>query len=499
VPVQVGAEGAGTPGKNTGNTTTGGVVATTAGGVTISMDESAAATKNEMATAYTSEMIADTGTHIGVAAGLYGSSTGQEITGADILNTQINGVNVSDPSEQRITDMLSLQSTKSCSESGITWEPLDLKGHPMTREYSMDQCQARCVATRECAHYSYWVDKGYCHLQSAFATRVTNQEGYISGPPSCTKVEGNKRTLTILAKANGCYTESMAYTPLDMEGTMPTEVRDILDCQEQCSKRDGCEHFTYDMLTTTCHLSDKHAMPVKNLVYQVSGPKACKGKVQFQVNLENVAYELIKQSEHAAAEFEGAIQEAIATQIGSGIHPKEISVMLKAEDADVNLRGLMPKDKQMEEKTGVTMVKVAFYPPEGTTGDSVHTTLSSFRDMQYAIADRLGKVGSMDSVAKGDVKVSQLRQIGLEVPTEAKYARGAAVAGSRWQLGAWPLAAAVMVALGMVGNLAVTRLHRLGQAHGQRAVPTEELLEEEEDRLREGDVVSRGIYSAFLR
>lgn len=71
-----------------------------------------------------------------------------------------------------------------CSEQGYAYGPLDLAGHAETLTKNVAECQARCLRTEECKHFSYWQSYGHCHLQGEHATRG-KQASYISGPRSC--------------------------------------------------------------------------------------------------------------------------------------------------------------------------------------------------------------------------------------------------------------------------------------------------------------------------
>lgn len=57
-------------------------------------------------------------------------------------------------------------------------------GQAKSVEPSALACQARCVATSECAHFSYWPDGG-CHLQDVSATQVATHEATLAGPKQC--------------------------------------------------------------------------------------------------------------------------------------------------------------------------------------------------------------------------------------------------------------------------------------------------------------------------
>jgi len=56
--------------------------------------------------------------------------------------------------------------------SGHAYAPLDMDGQGRTKEDSADECQARCQAVTDCAHFSWWPDGG-CHIQDRGACQYS--------------------------------------------------------------------------------------------------------------------------------------------------------------------------------------------------------------------------------------------------------------------------------------------------------------------------------------
>lgn len=77
------------------------------------------------------------------------------------------------------------QVSGTCYEKDTAYSPLDMPGEGQTREDEASSCQARCHATRGCAHFTYFVVGGYCHLTHDHALRMLGSLGAISGPHTC--------------------------------------------------------------------------------------------------------------------------------------------------------------------------------------------------------------------------------------------------------------------------------------------------------------------------
>jgi len=75
------------------------------------------------------------------------------------------------------------QDSTFCAEKGKSWEPASMENTDRTMEDSKQKCQARCVDTTDCAHFSFWPDGG-CHLQDG-AAKAKDDGDVWSGPPVC--------------------------------------------------------------------------------------------------------------------------------------------------------------------------------------------------------------------------------------------------------------------------------------------------------------------------
>uniref|UniRef100_A0A7S2HG63 Apple domain-containing protein n=1 Tax=Alexandrium andersonii TaxID=327968 RepID=A0A7S2HG63_9DINO len=80
-----------------------------------------------------------------------------------------------------------------CFEQDVAYLPLDITG--MTREASALLCQARCLASGGCDHFSFYAEGGFCHLQAASATRVPLSLGSVAGPSRCSLITVRKDLL----------------------------------------------------------------------------------------------------------------------------------------------------------------------------------------------------------------------------------------------------------------------------------------------------------------
>lgn len=67
-----------------------------------------------------------------------------------------------------------------CYESGFEWQP-DFGGR--LEANTPDECQARCLTTAGCKHFTWWLDHG-CHLHDQDATRAPNHK-VLAGPKTC--------------------------------------------------------------------------------------------------------------------------------------------------------------------------------------------------------------------------------------------------------------------------------------------------------------------------
>jgi len=175
-------------------------------------------------------------------------------------------------------DATNSMETMSCSRKDVSFEPMDMEGHPMTIESTVAACQARCQRVPECAHFSYWEPAGHCHIQDAFAVPQPSRLLFVAGPPGCRLREENRQTLSILRKKfTHCYEANTAYGPYDLQiGAVKTH--SIEKCQALCRWTPGCSHFTYWTLGGLCHLSSEVAdgeERIAGVADFVAGPPVC--------------------------------------------------------------------------------------------------------------------------------------------------------------------------------------------------------------------------------
>lgn len=148
-----------------------------------------------------------------------------------------------------------------CFEEGVAFYPLDMEGSAMLSAENPWECQDKCAATKDCAHFSFFFVEGLggqCHLQDALAARTPLSTGFTSGPSQCWKDVDSatkaklvvKEGETYLPKELSCLELQTAYDPamlmlsqqppslsgLTMEGA-------VAECQKYCKSVGGCEHF----------------------------------------------------------------------------------------------------------------------------------------------------------------------------------------------------------------------------------------------------------------
>lgn len=70
-----------------------------------------------------------------------------------------------------------------CLRHDSRYEPTNMRGQERSEEPDVFACSKRCAAVRDCAHFSFWPDRG-CHLQDFFANLVTDDK-VVSGVPNC--------------------------------------------------------------------------------------------------------------------------------------------------------------------------------------------------------------------------------------------------------------------------------------------------------------------------
>jgi len=73
----------------------------------------------------------------------------------------------------------------SCVEAGVKFWPLNMKGGPGRVDVtSMEECQALCDKTRDCATFTYWPNGG-CHLQDKDAKKHRARRVVMAGQKQC--------------------------------------------------------------------------------------------------------------------------------------------------------------------------------------------------------------------------------------------------------------------------------------------------------------------------
>lgn len=333
-----------------------------------------------------------------------------------------------------------------CAQREITWEPIDMPNQTLSIEKDIASCQARCASVPACAHYTFWLGQGHCHLQSAYAVAQHDQRGFISGPPSCHQVEENVATMTTLAKQSGCYKNDTAYEMLDMLGELPTFEKTIIECQARCAKNPKCLHFTYHAWYGTCHISDATAVEVPNMYGHVAGPAVCLGSISLSVELKNLDYDLLMRPSNGQvmADVKGAIKDAVFTTVGAK--------GLKREDIVVELSGGKPsnflfKMRKLELSPARArtlamqprvIAVITMRPPVHRSGDGVADTLATTPGLSGAVAAALRKVDDLSRIAVGPVRVSQVEDIAFKadaaaLAAEQKFQVREAIAGSPLQ------------------------------------------------------------------
>jgi len=203
---------------------------------------------------------------------------------------------------------------------GITYEPLDMMGYPVTLEDGVASCQARCAQTPGCAHYSFWEPGGQCHVHSAAAKQHKHQSMFFSGPPTCDASSRDElELLSDTMKERICYKEKVAYTPLDSaaHGAVAAVLSTPSKCQERCAATSWCAHFTYSILDSMCHLADKDATQISDVLNSVAGPQSCQDQVTFALSVGGVSYQKLMSQVQLQAAFIQAVKKAVSEAAGA--------------------------------------------------------------------------------------------------------------------------------------------------------------------------------------
>lgn len=171
-------------------------------------------------------------------------------------------------------DPRNVAKTMSCSRKDMSYEPLDMANHHMTKELTVAACQARCQSIPECAHFSYWEPAGHCHLHDAFAKPQRSRLLFVSGPVGCRLSESTPQTMTIIRKKlTRCYEPNTATVSYDPK---PFKTHSIERCQKLCRMRFGCKQFSYWLLGGNCYLSKSKSRDRVSVAGFVTGPPKCK-------------------------------------------------------------------------------------------------------------------------------------------------------------------------------------------------------------------------------
>lgn len=156
----------------------------------------------------------------------------------------------------------------------VAYFPMDMPSVPFSMEVSAVACMQRCASTFGCAHFSFWLQQGHCHLQDGPAQRGPAL-GFTSGPASCSAAEAPVGQGATVQAA--CFETGGAYFPLDLLGSLPFSAGTAEDCQRACQKEPSCAHFSWYAPTSTCHAADLAATHVANFAGYVAGPARCDG------------------------------------------------------------------------------------------------------------------------------------------------------------------------------------------------------------------------------
>lgn len=183
--------------------------------------------------------------------------------------------------------MTQTTTTSYCFEDTVAWEPLDMRGTAFTTQLDAEACRLQCLKTPGCFHFSYWTNRGDCHLQDAFALRQEGRADFISGPFQCWGELGEVSEFAKMAqnqylpKELDCMEVGVTWEPT-LEWRHKSIFRgsqlDIIrECQDLCARNQECRHFTMDVMTDDCKLSPDGAVPLPGVFNTISGPPKCEG------------------------------------------------------------------------------------------------------------------------------------------------------------------------------------------------------------------------------
>eukprot|EP00440_Ansanella_granifera_P040025 gb/GFBE01043412.1/.p1 GENE.gb/GFBE01043412.1/~~gb/GFBE01043412.1/.p1 ORF type:complete len:883 (+),score=182.92 gb/GFBE01043412.1/:1-2649(+) len=156
------------------------------------------------------------------------------------------------------SDFLWSEESKDCLDLDSAFAPLDMAGTNRSLEVNYMKCRDRCETVRGCAHWSYYLNNGGCHLQDASAEWV-DVPNVLTGIPHCKERDPYNDTNTPKAGDQHCYRMSVAWIPLDLPNTTRFRESSYTGCQARCMEEKDCSAFTYFIASQGCHLEGKHA------------------------------------------------------------------------------------------------------------------------------------------------------------------------------------------------------------------------------------------------
>ncbi|PFH31849.1 PAN domain-containing protein [Besnoitia besnoiti] len=120
-----------------------------------------------------------------------------------------------------------------------------------------DACQKQCKKLQTCTYFSFDRNSKMCQLFAGPAFEVTQEDGYVAGPRTCTQT---------------CFLEGQRYQKGEIDNKT---LYSALDCQVWCGTTPACEFFSYSRATRNCQLFDGTAKSTELVTKNsISGPKA---------------------------------------------------------------------------------------------------------------------------------------------------------------------------------------------------------------------------------
>merc|ERR1712232_239936 len=87
-------------------------------------------------------------------------------------------------------------SALSCYEDNVTYAPLDMLGHAMTKEANASECHARCSRLADCSFFTFYTLTRDCHVTGEAALKQVGI-GCVGGPVNCRTVEASFLTRSV--------------------------------------------------------------------------------------------------------------------------------------------------------------------------------------------------------------------------------------------------------------------------------------------------------------